>query len=131
MKLEKDVTEMLVEIVEARFLPYVQTDGTMIVWNEELMYGYQEAAHYWNNEISEVFLENRYKRCMKDKCVFVKQEAGKHAICGSTVDDNFFAATKDKVWINEQVEMLRVAFKEVTVIRANEIGIVGMHLNGS
>jgi hypothetical protein len=128
MKLEKDVTEMLVEIVEARFLPYVQTDGTMIVRNEELMYGYQEAAHYWNNEISEVFLENRYKRCMKDKCVFVKQEAGKHAICGSTVDDNFFAATKDKVWINEQVEMLHVAFKEVTVIRANEIGIVGMHL---
>ncbi len=34
MKLDKDVTEMLVEINEARFLPYVQTDGTMIVWNK-------------------------------------------------------------------------------------------------
>jgi hypothetical protein len=71
----------------------VQADGTVIVRNEKLMYGYQEAAHYWNNEISKVFLKNGYKRCMKDKCVFVKEEAGKHAICGLTVDDNFFAAT--------------------------------------
>jgi hypothetical protein len=68
------------------------------------MYGYQEAPHYWNNKISEAFLKNGCKRCMNDKCVFVKQEAGKHAICGLTVDDNFFAATKDEVWINKQVK---------------------------
>jgi hypothetical protein len=128
MKLDKDVVDMLVEIDRARFSTYVQADGTMIVQNEKLMYGYQEAAHYWNDEISEVFLKNRYKKCMKDKCVFVKKEAGKHAICGLTVDDNFFAATKDEVWINDQVEMLRVAFMEVTVTRGNEIGIVGIHL---
>jgi hypothetical protein len=128
MKLDKDVADMLVEIDRERFLPYVQADGTVIVRNEKLMYGYQEAAHYWNNEISKVFLENGYKRCMKDKCVFVKEEAGKHAICGLTVDDNFFAATKDEIWIDDQVEMLRAAFKEVTVSRGEEIGIVGMHL---
>jgi hypothetical protein len=93
MKLDKVVADMLVEIDREQFLPYVQADGTVIVRNEKLMYGYQEAAHYWNNEISKVFLKNGYKRCMKDKCVFVKEEAGKHALCGLTVDDNFFAAT--------------------------------------
>jgi hypothetical protein len=61
-------------------------------------------------------------------CFFIKTEGEKRAICGFTVDDRFFAATRDKVWIEEQVNMLRRAFKEITVTQGDELGIVGMHL---
>jgi hypothetical protein len=106
----------------------VRADGTIVVWNEKLMYGYQEAAHYWYDEIAGVFRDNGFKSCMKDKCVFVKTEGEKRVICGLTADDGFFAATRDKVWIEEQVNMLRKAFKEVTVTQGDELGIIGMHL---
>jgi hypothetical protein len=106
----------------------VRADGTMVVRNEKLMYGYQKAAHYWYNEIARVFRDNGFKSCMKDKCVFIKTEGEKRAICGLTVDDGFFAATRDKVWIEEQVNMLRRAFREITVTQGDELGIVGMHL---
>jgi hypothetical protein len=92
------------------------------------MYGYQQAAHYWYDEIAAVFHNNGFKSCVKDKCVFVKTEGDKKAICGLTVDDGFFVATRDKEWIKEQANMLRRAFKEVTVTQGDEIGIVGMHL---
>jgi hypothetical protein len=100
----------------------------MVVRNEKLMYGYQEAAHYWYDEIAGVFHDDGFESCMKDKCVFVKTEGEKRAICGLMVDDGFFAATRDKVWIEEQVNMLRIAFKEVTVTQRDELGIIGMHL---
>jgi hypothetical protein len=128
MKLDKDVVDMLLEIDRERYESYVRADGTMVVRNEKLMYGYQEAAHYWYNEIAAVFRNNGFKSCMKDKCVFVKTEGDKKAICGLTVDDGFFAATRDEGWIEEQVDMLRRAFKDVTVTRGDELGIIGMHL---
>jgi hypothetical protein len=55
------------------------------------MYGYQEAAHYWYDEIAAVFHNNGFKSCVKDKCVFVKTEGDKKAICGLTVDDGFLS----------------------------------------
>ena len=73
MKLDKDVTEILLEINREYYQPFVQDDGTMIVRNEKLLYGYVEAAHYWNETIAKVFVENGWKKCMKDKCTFVKR----------------------------------------------------------
>jgi hypothetical protein len=95
----------------------------MVVQNEKLMYGYQEVAHYWYDEIAAVFHNNGFKSCVKDKCVFVKTVGDKKAICRLTVDDGFFVATRDKEWIEEQANMLHRAFKEVTVTQGDEIGI--------
>ncbi len=50
------------------------------------------------------------------------------AVCGLTVDENFFVATRDEEWIQEHIEMLRKAFDEITVTRGDELGIVGMQL---
>jgi hypothetical protein len=36
-------------------------DGTMIVRNNKLMYGYVEAAHYWCATIAEAFTTNGWK----------------------------------------------------------------------
>jgi hypothetical protein len=55
MKLDKDVVDMLIELDRKSYLPYVRTDGTIVVHNEKLMFGYQEAAHYWYDEMDKVF----------------------------------------------------------------------------
>jgi hypothetical protein len=60
MKLDKDVVDMLLEIDRDRYESYVREHGTMVVHNEKLMYGYQEAAHYWYDEIAEVFHNNGF-----------------------------------------------------------------------
>ena len=43
-----------------------------------------------------------------------------------TVDDCFFAMTKDEDWINQSIDMLKAAFDELTVERGEVINILGM-----
>ena len=67
-----------------------------------------------------------YKQMSKDKCVFVKCEHNQVSYCAVTVDDCFFAATRDEEWINSQVEMLKAAFDELTLQRGEAINILVM-----
>ena len=62
----------------------------------------------------------------KDQCVVVKSEGNKVAYCAVTVDDCFFAMTKDEDWINQSIDMLKAAFDELTVERGEVFNILGM-----
>ena len=46
--------------------------------------------------------------------------------CAITVDDCFFAITKDEYGINEAVDMLKMAFEELKVELGETINILGM-----
>ena len=59
------------------------------------MYGFKEAAYWWNVTLTKVFLKNGYVQMSKDKCVFVKCEHNHVSYCAITVDDCFFAASCD------------------------------------
>lgn len=128
VRLDKDVVQMLRELQPGKWDEFVQADGKMVVEMDKLMYGFKEAAHYWNVELINVFLKAGYKQCAKDKCVLVKQTEEKYSACAITVDDCLFVATKDELWINEQIEMLIRAFQEVTTERGNDLGIIGMQI---
>ena len=62
----------------------------------------------------------------KDKCVFVKSENNHTSYCAITVDDCFFAATRDQEWIQPQVDMLKTALEELTLERGEVSNILGM-----
>ena len=62
----------------------------------------------------------------KDRCVMVKTEGDKVSYCAITVDDYFFAITKDEEWIAEAIDMLKRAFEELTVDLGETINILGM-----
>lgn len=128
VRLDKDVTEILLEISKEYYLPFVQADGTMAVKNNKLMHGYVEASFYWYNTIAKVFVSNGWKKCMKDKCMFVKHVEEKVAMCGLTVDDCLFAAMRNEEWIKEHIDMLYKVFNEITVVCGDELGIVGMQV---
>ena len=90
------------------------------------MYGYKEAAHWWNKTLTKVFVDNGYFQMSKDRCVMVKTEGDKVSYCAITVDDCFFAITKDEEWIGEAINMLKRAFDELPVDRGETINILGM-----
>ena len=66
-----------------------------------------------------------YKQMSKDKCVFVKSESNQISYCANTVDDCFFVATRNQEWIQSQVDMLQIAFEELTLERGEVINILG------
>ena len=55
----------------------------------------------------------------KDQYVIVKVEGNKVSYCAITVDDSFFAITRDEEWINGTINMLKVE-------RGEDVNILGM-----
>jgi hypothetical protein len=119
VRLDKVVTEVLLEINKEHYLPVIQADGTVIVRNNKLMYGYVEAAYYWYQTIAKVSVDNGWTKCMKDR---VRKDGCVWANGGQY----FLGAARHEGWIQEHIEMLRKAFNEITVTSGDELGIVGM-----
>ena len=71
-------------------------------------------------------MSNGYHQMSKDQCVMVKTDGNRVSYCAITVDDCFFAITKDEDWINEAITMLKGAFEELTVERGETINILEM-----
>jgi recombinational DNA repair protein RecR len=92
-------------------------------------YGYVEASHYWWKNLSSTFHQVGYNTSSKDKCVYIKRENGKVAICGATVDDCLFVCTQDDMWIKEQIELLQNKYHEVSIEIGDNLGLVGMQIN--
>ena len=128
VRLDKDVVKLLMELEPGKYAAYVLPDGTLIVRMKHLSYGYVEAAHYWNKELSSTFEKNDYKKSKKDKCLFIRREGKNVAYCAITVDDALFAATGDESWIKKQIEMLRKAYTDITVEEGESIGVIGMQV---
>jgi hypothetical protein len=82
VKLDKRVVQILAEIEPEKYRKYMQPDGTMVVEMKKLSYGYVEAAHYWWKGLTKTFTDDGYTVSHKDKCVFIKREDGKIALCG-------------------------------------------------
>jgi hypothetical protein len=95
---------------------------------KKLSYGYVEAAHYWWRDLKETFKNNGYAVSKKDKCVFIKREGENIALCGTTVDDCLFVCNGNEAWINEQIEMLRTKYEDITIEKCDELGLIGMQI---
>jgi hypothetical protein len=116
--------QILNELQPDKYKDYILPDGTVIAKMKKLSYGYVEAAHSWWKDLSSTFMENGYAVCHKDNCIFVKRDDdGRIAICGTTVDDCLFVCTKDSAWIQQQIQMLQQKYKEVTIEQGDQLGI--------
>jgi len=90
VKLDKRVVKLLLELEYDRYKDYIQNDGSVIVKIDKLSYGYVEAAHYWYETLMSAFKNNQYAISRKDKCLFIKRQDNKLALCGTTVYDCLF-----------------------------------------
>jgi hypothetical protein len=128
VRLDKMVVKILQELRPGEYEPYIMDDGTIIMKMTKISYGLVEAAHYWYQDLKKTFLKNGYHASMKDKCVFIKRVEDKVSYCATTVDDCCFVTTKDDLWMNEQIEMLKIAYEVVEVEQGDEIGLIGMQV---
>ena len=95
LMLDKDVASLLMSTDKNYWKTFLRKDGKILVQLDKIMYGYKEAAHWWNKTLTKVFVDDGYRQMSKDRCVMVKAEGDKVSYCAITVDDCFFAITKD------------------------------------
>ena len=128
VKLDKRVVQLLCELQPGKYEPYVLPDGSVIVEMKAISYGFVEAAHYWWKGLTETFKDNGYSQGNKDKCVYIKREGDKVAYCGVTVDDCFFVTSRHDNWKDQQINMLKNKYEEITVEDGDELGLIGIQI---
>jgi hypothetical protein len=92
--LDRDVASVLLNIDAAYWEKFLRRDGKILVEMRKLMYGYKEAAHFWNKLLVKVFVDAGYRQCKKDPCVLIKREGDLVAMVCSVVDDCTFVVSR-------------------------------------
>ena len=72
----KDVASVLVSMDPNYWKEFLRKDGKILVELDKIMYGFKEAAYWWNVTLVKTFLANGYRQMNKDKCVLMKSEGG-------------------------------------------------------
>jgi hypothetical protein len=119
---------MLKELQPGKYDEYLLPDGTVVVRMKKLSYGYVEAAHYWWRHLTKTFQTNGYTLCKKGKCIFIKRDNERVALCGTTVDDCLFVCSRDEEWIQEQIGMMKKKYDERMIEHGDELGLIGMQI---
>ena len=60
LMLDKDVASVLTSMDANYWREFVRRDGKILVKLDKIMYGFKEAAYWWNVLLTNVFLENGY-----------------------------------------------------------------------
>ena len=61
LMLDKDVASVLLSMDNNYWEEYLRNDGRILVRLDKIMYGFKEAAFWWNVMLTKVFVENGYK----------------------------------------------------------------------
>ena len=91
LMLDKDVASVLMSMDKEYWKEFLRRDGTILVRLDKIMYGFKEAAYWWNVLLVQAFLDNGFKQMDKDKCVLTKSEGNHVAYCAITADKSFYA----------------------------------------
>ena len=65
--LDKDVASLLISMDADYSRTYLRRDGKMLVRLDKIMYGFKEAAYWWNKTLTKVLLDHGYKQMSKDQ----------------------------------------------------------------
>jgi hypothetical protein len=92
------------------------------------IYGLKQAGSAWNKTIHRVFLENGFKSCGADQCVYIKRSRNGFIYVCLYVDDMIIAA-KISDEIRDVKDALKNAFKmkELGPAKFIRLGLAGVH----
>ena len=124
--LDKHVSARLVERDPELWKPFLRFDGRILVEMLKLLYGYKEAAYYWNKLLLQMFVSDNYTIHPNDPCVVFKREDNLECYIGITVDDCATAISRDADWENKLLDLCRRFFGEYTIEEGESVNIVGM-----
>lgn len=124
--LDKHVSAELVRRDAAYWKPFLRKDGRILVEMLKLIYGYREAAHYWNQILLAMFVSDGYTVHPNDPCVVFKREGDNEVYIAITVDDCTTAISRDGPWENKLHTLCQKTFGEFTVDDSDNMSIIGM-----
>jgi hypothetical protein len=125
--LDKVTSNYLVKKNHNKWHKYMNDKGRILVEMKKLMYGYKEAAHYWQKYLFTMFKRHNYKVCVKDQCVAILRDNKSVVMIAVTVDDCFIACTPDMKM--QVIKMFENEFGEITVETGDDINIIGMSIH--
>jgi hypothetical protein len=106
---------------------YRKSDKRILVRLLKLIYGYREAAFYWNQILMKMFTNAGWKVNPKDKClVSYKSEKGM-CLVAITVDDCTCIAPFNSGLKEMLLSLCRDTFQEITVEEGDKINVIGMY----
>ena len=127
IRLNRMVSKALIERDPAKWLPYLCSDGTIVVEMLKLNYGYREAGHYWGVILDAMFIEHGYMPCPNDPRVYTKRVDASVIHIGVTVDD-CGGASDSKQLVEEFIAICSNTFQECTVEWGPELTLIGLRI---
>jgi hypothetical protein len=125
--LDRYVSNKLIEKNEQKWKKYLRDDGKILVEVKKLIYGYKEAAHYWNKCLINMFIKGGYKVSDKDPCVVHLRSGPMLSIIAITVDDCCCAISKNEEWKSQLLKLCKDEFDSITVEEGDSINIISMN----
>ena len=124
--LDRVVSQLLYEDDPEYWGEFMQTDRRILVELLKLMYGYKEAAHYWNKILMAMFALHGWLVQPKDRCLVVKHIDGHFGAIAITVDDLTCVVSKDSNLKEQIIEMCKSHFVNITLSEGDTIEVIGM-----
>ena len=124
--LDPIVSKFLIEDDYEYWSEFLQKDGRILVELLKLMYGYKEAAHYWNKILMAMFALHGWIAQAKDKCLVIKHQGENFGAIAITVDDLTCVVTKGSGLKEQVIAMCKEHFVNITLSEGDTIEVIGM-----
>jgi hypothetical protein len=126
MFLDPMVSKRLIEREPELWAPFYRKDKRILVQLDKLLYGYKEAAHYWNKILIEMFKSDGWTIHKKDKCVVSLTTSTGRCMIAITVDDCTACQTRNSGLKERFYELCKRTFQDITVEEGDTIEVIGM-----
>jgi hypothetical protein len=126
LMLDRIVSKRLIETDPGYWTKYLRKDGRILVYLYKLIYGFKEAAFYWNQILISMFLSHGWVVSTKDECVLTYQTSDKFAMVCITVDDCLFTVTRGNDLKEDIISMCKNTFSGITITEGDTINVVGI-----
>ena len=127
MRLARPIVTLLVELDRNTYVPYVSSDGTLVVQLRKALYGCVEAAKLWYEHLSATLIDCGYVPNQLDPCVLNWSLNGKQCTVCLYVDD-LLITSRDSVMINRTIDVLKAKYTTLTVHDGKHHNYLGMSL---
>ena len=127
--LNKQLAEIVCKINPA-YRSCLRANGTLYCRLQKALYGLTEAAKLWSDEVAKVMIAAGFQPSFIDSCVYTKMING--AMCTVIVHvDDFKIMSTDIQALDFVEDIMRKAFKKITVKNELQHDFLGMHFDYS
>ena len=128
MTIDKHITELLTNM-DPSYIPFVRTNGSLVVRLDKALYGTVQASRLWYNLITKVLKEYGFVPNPHDKCVLNMPHKDRTTMTVVVYVDDLLVSCKNPAHIDNLRKHLEQQFPEVTYHDGPVVDYVGMTID--